>query len=67
MAKVDEKAKKNCMNCECLDYYEADYESFDSSGFYCSKRQENMERHQEREFLRKLEDAEYREKSKKMF
>lgn len=60
--------KKNCDNCKHLKYFEADYESFDSSGFYCEGRDYHkltMSDGAEKRHLKQLESDKYREHSKK--
>ena len=32
------KMKRNCNNCKHLKYFDADYESYDSSGYFCEGR-----------------------------
>ena len=57
--------KKNCDNCRFLDYYEADYESSDLSGFFCKKRE--TKDGSEENLLKALSNKSYREKSKICF
>ena len=56
--------KKNCYGCKHLDYYEADYEEHQASGFMCNKRDFINEK-QEHEFLSKLNTPPYRAKPKR--
>jgi len=53
---------KNCENCIHLDYFEADYESSDESGFYCESRE--TKNGSEEELLKALNTDSYRKKSK---
>ena len=56
--------KKNCNNCEYLDWHEKEsYESTDTSGFYCKNKDYNGDK--EQQFLENLQQDDYREKSKK--
>ena len=57
--------KKNCENCRYLDYYEADYESTDTSGFYCNKRE--SQNGSEDKLLESLQEDYYRKKAKVCF
>jgi hypothetical protein len=55
--------KKNCSNCEHLEWVSADTDS--NSGFDCNKRHEAMyDQGRESELLSNLDRDEYREKAK---
>ena len=49
--------KGNCKNCRHLDYFDADFESFFSSGFMCNKREDDS-------LAVKMESESYLEKAK---
>ena len=57
--KKENNKKKNCYNCIHLEYWEPDYEEFESAGFFCNKRESNDEH------LEQLDTDAYRMRSKK--
>lgn len=56
--------KKNCGNCIHLEWYEADYEESNESGFSCNGR-EYPNPEQETKHLKQLENEGYLAKSKR--
>ena len=54
--------KMNCNNCRYIDYFEADYESSDQSGFMCEGREYYDARQKKLE--ENMQRKEYREKAK---
>lgn len=67
--KINDKDRKNCNNCDNLEYEWGDVN--DPEGFVCSKRYENIWNnisfYAAESFLDKLENDNYRYKSKKCF
>lgn len=63
--KINDKDRKNCNNCDNLEYEWGDVN--DPEGFVCAKRYEEMDFVVGEKFLDKLESESYRYKSKKCF
>lgn len=59
-------SQKNCHNCIHLEYYQADYEEFQESGYSCNRRNYDGDSRKENEHLSKLNtDPAYLSRSKK--